>query len=101
MWHIPGGTILFSEPVKHAIKRIADEELGVRINIVKPLGLIEYFVDNGRHTVCNAYLVEIVSGKLRGSKQGKEIKFFPKILYRAAGDHCIHALVCMLLSREV
>jgi len=79
MWHIPGGTILLNEPVKHAIDRIAKDELGVKVKIIKPLGIIEYFEEDGRHTVSNAHLVEIVSGKLRGSKQGEEIYFFDKI----------------------
>lgn len=79
MWHIPGGTILFNEPVKHAVDRIAKDELGVRVKIVKPIGIIEYFEEDGRHTVGSAHLIEIVSGKLRGSNQGKEIKFFSKL----------------------
>ncbi|GAI66384.1 unnamed protein product, partial [marine sediment metagenome] len=31
MWHIPGGTILFMESVKHAINRITKEELGIKL----------------------------------------------------------------------
>lgn len=79
MWHIPGGTILFSEPIKHAIDRVAQDELGVKVKIIKLLGVVEYFEEDGRHTVSNAYLIEIGSGKLRGSKQGEEIKFFNKV----------------------
>jgi ADP-ribose pyrophosphatase YjhB (NUDIX family) len=79
LWHVPGGTILFMEPVDHAIKRIAREELGVEIEVVKLLGLLEYFNDEGRHTVCNEFLVKVVSGQLCGSDQGEEWRYFKKI----------------------
>jgi len=82
MWHIPGGTIFFKEPVKHAIDRIAYEELGVVVKAVKQLGIIEYideYLDDGnRHTICNCYLAKIKSGELRGSDQDEGYKFFKK-----------------------
>lgn len=67
------------EPTKHAIERIIKEEIGIKIKNSKHLGLIEYFNDEGRHTVSNGYLAEIKSGAPKGSKQGKKIKFFKKI----------------------
>ena len=79
MWHIPGGTILFNEPVKHTIDRIGKDELGIKVKIKKLLGIIEYFEEDGRHTVSYAHQVEIVSGRLSGSEQGEEIKFFSKV----------------------
>jgi ADP-ribose pyrophosphatase YjhB (NUDIX family) len=79
MWHIPGGTILFMEPVDHALARIAAEELGIEIKVVGLLGLIEYFNDNGRHTICNEYLAQIASGEIRGSDQGEEWAFFNQV----------------------
>jgi len=78
MWHIPGGTILFKEPILHAIDRIVEDELGVKVKIIKHLGVIEYFENDGRHTISNAYLAEIKGGKPKGSKQGKEIAYFKK-----------------------
>ena len=35
MWHIPGGTILYDESVKDAIKRVAKEETGLKPVLVK------------------------------------------------------------------
>ncbi len=78
MWHIPRGTILFMEPVRHAIDRIVLDELGVKVRVLQHLGIIEYFEDDGRHTVSNAYLAEIKAGKPRGSNQGTSIAFFQK-----------------------
>ena len=79
MWHICGGTVLFMEPIKHAINRIIQEELGIKVKIIKPLGIIEYFNDEGRHTICNAFLTKIAKGKLQGSKQGQEFAVFKKL----------------------
>lgn len=75
MWHIPGGTILFKEPIEHAINRISQEELGVSVKIIRHLGINEFFDDGGKHAVCNVFLVHIIDGELRGSDQGEEICF--------------------------
>ena len=79
MWHIPGGTILFRESIAHAINRIVDDELGIKVKIIHPLGVIECFEEDGRHTISNAYLAEIREGKPKGNNQGKEISYFKKI----------------------
>lgn len=79
MWHIPGGTVLFMEPIELAIKRIAQEELGVEVEIAKSVGIIEYFNDDGRHTICNEFVVKISGGELRGSEQGEEWRYFKQI----------------------
>lgn len=78
MWHVPGGTVLLNESIPHAIDRIVKEELGIKVNVIKHLGVIEYYEDDGRHTISNAYLAEIKEGTPKGSNQGKEIKFFKK-----------------------
>ncbi len=84
MWHIPGGTVLFKEPIEHAISRIAMEEVGVKVKVIKHLGLEEFFDDGGRHTITNVFLTQITEGEPRGSEQEKEIGFFKEI-----PDNCI------------
>ena len=42
MWHFPGGTIYFGEKLEEAACRIADDELGVEINIKSMIGVIDY-----------------------------------------------------------
>jgi len=79
MWHICGGTILFMEPIDHAINRIIQDELGIKVKIIKPLGIIEYFNDDGRHTISNAFLAKMAEGELRGSKQGREFAVFNQL----------------------
>jgi ADP-ribose pyrophosphatase YjhB (NUDIX family) len=42
VWHIPGGTVLFAEPVVEAVKRVARDELGFEVDVGDLLGFIEY-----------------------------------------------------------
>ena len=69
----------FEEPISHAIDRIAMEEIGVKVSVLRHLGVIEYYEEDGRHTISNVYLAKIIDGKPRGSVQGKEIAFFKKV----------------------
>jgi ADP-ribose pyrophosphatase YjhB (NUDIX family) len=41
-WHIPGGTVLFAEPVVEAVKRVARHELALDVEVGALLGYIEY-----------------------------------------------------------
>ena len=41
-WHIPGGTVLFGEPLVEAVKRVARDELGLAVEVGELLGYIEY-----------------------------------------------------------
>ena len=42
LWHIPGGTVRFGEPLADAVERVAAEELGVEVVTDDLLGYIEY-----------------------------------------------------------
>jgi 8-oxo-dGTP diphosphatase len=41
-WHIPGGTVLFGEPLVEGVKRVARDELGLDAEVGELLGYIEY-----------------------------------------------------------
>jgi 8-oxo-dGTP diphosphatase len=41
-WHIPGGTVLFGEPLIEAVKRVTLDELRLEANVGELLGYIEY-----------------------------------------------------------
>jgi ADP-ribose pyrophosphatase YjhB (NUDIX family) len=41
-WHIPGGTVLFGEPLVEAVKRVARDELNLEVEVGELLGYIEY-----------------------------------------------------------
>lgn len=90
-WHLPGGTVLFGESLEDAVAGVAKEELGVDVQIIKMLGVLQY---NGlispKYKTCDfslAYLVKIVGGTLRGSEQGEEIGEFTKAPEGAISEH--------------
>lgn len=41
-WHIPGGTVLFGEPLAEAVRRVAKDELTLDVEVGELLGYIEY-----------------------------------------------------------
>ena len=42
MWHLPGGTVRFGEPLVEAVARVARDELGLGVDVGEMLGYIEY-----------------------------------------------------------
>ncbi len=42
LWHLPGGTVRFGEPVRAAVARVAAGELGLTVAVAALLGYIEY-----------------------------------------------------------
>jgi len=42
LWHIPGGTVYYGETVERAIQRIALDEIGLKVSLVKLLGYLHY-----------------------------------------------------------
>ena len=40
--HLPGGTVRFGEPLVEAVKRVAQDELGIAVSVGQLLGYIEY-----------------------------------------------------------
>jgi ADP-ribose pyrophosphatase YjhB (NUDIX family) len=42
LWHIPGGTVRFGEPVTEAVRRVARDELDLEVEPLELLGYIEY-----------------------------------------------------------
>jgi ADP-ribose pyrophosphatase YjhB (NUDIX family) len=42
LWHIPGGTVRFGEALTDAVRRVAQQELGLEVTAERLLGYIEY-----------------------------------------------------------
>jgi ADP-ribose pyrophosphatase YjhB (NUDIX family) len=82
-WHIPGGTVRFAEPLHDAVKRIAQDELGVTVEIDTLLGYIEYprmLADGYKGwPVGITFETHITEGELRGSDQGEEVGQFTTV----------------------
>lgn len=82
-WHVPGGTVYYKEKVENAVIRVADKELGLKVKAERFVGFIHYpeLIDNygWDWPIGAAYLVSIISGKIKGSSEGKKVKYFNKL----------------------
>ena len=64
-WHIPGGTVLFGEPLVDTVKRVARDELGLEVAVGELLGYIEYpshYLNGLDSPVGLAFVTEAVPG---------------------------------------
>lgn len=84
LWHLPGGTVLYNESIVGALKRVAMEELGVNIKVLRLLDYLEYPEEQKIRgfgwSIGFAFLCEKTGGVLRGSEQGEEVKIFQEKL---------------------
>jgi len=80
-WHIPGGTILMGENTEQAVKRISWEELGIRVEVKKLLGVIEYKIDKYfSQPIGLAFLVKTPHPQnIHLDPQASQFKFFKRI----------------------
>ena len=67
LWHLPGGTVRFGEPLVEAVKRVAQDELGLTVSIGQLLGYIEYpsHYDHGLDSPVGLAFRADVAGDLR------------------------------------
>jgi ADP-ribose pyrophosphatase YjhB (NUDIX family) len=79
-WHLPGGTVRFAEPLPDAVRRVALDELGVRVEVGPLLGYIEFpkmHADGyAGWPVGLAFRATTADTRFAGSEQGREIGFF-------------------------
>lgn len=79
-WHTPGGTVMFGESLTDAAHRIAQKELGIKINLGKLIGYFEYpeMAADGYKgwPVSIVFEATIAGGEPQGSDQGEEINYF-------------------------
>ena len=97
-WHIPGGTVLFGEPLVQTVKRVARDELGLEVVVGELLGYIEYpsHYDNGLDSpVGLAFATEVVPRLPGASELPDGCEWFsslPKGLYEEQRDFLIGRL---------
>ncbi|MFA7653583.1 MAG: NUDIX domain-containing protein [Candidatus Magasanikbacteria bacterium] len=80
-WHVPGGTVLKGEKLEAAVVRVAKSELGLKVKVIKFLGVIQYsFKNYFGSPVGLAYSVKIIGGKFNFDKKvASDAKFFKKL----------------------
>ena len=80
-WTLPKGTPSDGETVEQTALREVAEETGLEVNILKPVGAIEYFfTQQGTriHKTVHFFLMEAVGGSLEGhDHEFDEVRWFP------------------------
>ena len=84
-WHTPGGTVLKGEDLEQAVKRVAEEELNLKVEICEFLGVIEYksYTNHYSQDISLAFTVEPTDknfiNKIKLDGHADEFGFFPKL----------------------
>lgn len=78
-WTIPGGAVEFNETFHNAVKREIFEELGLHIEVIEQLTLVDDILpEQKQHWVTPQFLCRIVGGTLQNKEPEKcdEIRWF-------------------------
>ncbi len=79
-WYIPGGTVRFGEHLTDAVRRVAESELGIEVNVGDNIGYIEYpeIVEAGYRgwPVGMVFETTIKRGELSVNDEGEEVRCF-------------------------
>lgn len=95
-WCLPAGYMEIDETPIQTAEREALEETGLMVRVARLLD-VYYFDDDPRSNgVLILFQAEIVGGTLRGSAEGRQLRFFapeeiPQDLAGGADDRIIHA----------
>lgn len=79
-WHLPGGTVHMNESVVDSINRIAMEELGIKVQIKKFVGYIEYHSEEAErgygYSVSLAFYCSPLTQSYRTDGEVSKLEFF-------------------------
>ena len=77
-WCLPGGIIRYGEQIEKAVHRVAKNELGIEIQLIKKIGFFEKIFHN-RHDISHCFLATLNSQSINLDSQASDAKFFSKI----------------------
>jgi 8-oxo-dGTP diphosphatase len=88
-WALPGGFVDLGETVEKAVVREVLEETGLKVRIVRLVGVYsDPKRDPIRHTVSACFLCRKAGGRLKSGSDAGDVKWFPlKNLPKLAFDH--------------
>ena len=82
-WFLPGGRVQKGETRREAVHRVANEELGVTVEINESLGAFEHIYDTSdvenvdtKHYLANGYVVDVASEQFQADNQHEKIRVF-------------------------
>ncbi len=87
-WCLPGGIIKRNQKIIQRLKQVGREELGLNIEIVKPLGFYEKIYSD-RHDISHCYVVTSFEDNIQLDFQANDLKFFGKIPNNVAKFHAL------------
>lgn len=76
MWVVPGGFVEEGETVEEAARREALEETGVKVKLVKLVGVYSDPKRDPRGNISVAFIAKPLSGKLKGDVEVEDVKWF-------------------------
>jgi 8-oxo-dGTP pyrophosphatase MutT (NUDIX family) len=76
-WNIPKGHIDPGETKEETLEREMDEEIGCKVNVIKPLPEVEYNDGNGDDMIMYTYLCEIENGEPRPESPEYKLEWIP------------------------
>ncbi len=90
-WHLPGGTVYFGETLEQAVKRVANGELNLDVEVKTLLGYTEfsdeYKGDWHGWPVGLEFEVSVINGEITGSDQAEEFQYFNKLPAKTVAPH--------------
>ncbi len=78
-WHLPGGTVRFAEPLITAVQRIAERELGIRVQQTVSIGIIEYpshYLHGLDDPVGIVYKIQVFQGNIHSNQEASSSGWF-------------------------
>jgi len=82
-WHLPGGTVFYREGIPNAVIRLAQEELGIEVEIIGLAGYIDFPSEEKErgfgYSVSLVFICKPLSTDFKVDDQVSKVSFF-KIL---------------------